>query len=67
MIKALLFGSIGVLAETSEIQRQAYNQALTEAGLGWQWDAATYRDLLTTVGGKNRLSLLGRATGSPLP
>lgn len=67
MIKALLFGSIGVLAETSEIQRQAYNQALREAGLGWQWDAATYRELLMTVGGKNRLSLLGRATGSPLP
>ena len=27
-MKALLFGSIGVLAETSELQRQAYNLSL---------------------------------------
>ncbi len=32
-MKALFFGSIGVLAETSELQRQAFNSALERAGL----------------------------------
>ncbi len=59
MIPAALFiGSIGVLAETSDIQRRAYNQALKEAGLDWQWDKDTYRDLLTDSGGVKRLTRL---------
>ena len=33
----LMFGAIGALMETSDIQRRAYNQALKEAGLGWEW------------------------------
>ena len=33
MVNALLFGSIGVLAETSEIQRQAYNQSFGSMAL----------------------------------
>lgn len=65
-ITTLLFGSIGTLVETSDIQRRAYNQAMREAGLGWEWDAETYRDLLTQSGGRERLSLLARATGQPL-
>ena len=55
---ALFIGSIGVMAETSDIQRRAYNQALKEAGLDWEWDADTYRDLLTDSGGVKRLSRL---------
>ena len=31
----LFLGSIGVLAETSDIQRRAYNAALSEAGVPW--------------------------------
>jgi len=53
--KALLFGAIGVLVETSELQRQAYNQAFAEAGLDWDWDERTYRDLLKKPGGQNRI------------
>lgn len=63
---AILFGSIGVIAETSNVQRQAYNQALKEAGLDWQWDEETYSDLLEMSGGRDRLGMLGRATGQPL-
>ena len=55
---ALLIGSIGVMAETSDIQRRAYNQALKEAGLDWEWNADTYRELLTDSGGVKRLSRL---------
>ena len=55
MIDAFLFGSIGVLAETSEIQRQAYNQSFEEHGLDWYWNIANYCELLKTPGGKRRL------------
>lgn len=57
---ALFIGSIGVLAETSDIQRRSYNQALKEAGLDWEWDKDTYRDLLTDSGGVKRLSRLNK-------
>lgn len=62
----LLFGSIGTIVESSDIQRQAYNTALDEAGLGWHWDEAIYRDLLLQSGGRDRLAMLGAATGQPL-
>ncbi len=63
---ALLIGSIGVLAETSDIQRRAYNQALQEAGLDWHWDEAIYRDLLTESGGRKRLSCLNEKMSAKL-
>ena len=65
-MKALFFGSIGAVAETSDIQRQAYNQALQEAGLDWHWDEDTYRQLLGFSGGLSRLDLLGKACGIEL-
>ena len=55
MVDALLFGSIGVLAETSEIQRQAYNRSFQEHGLDWYWNIANYCELLKMPGGKRRL------------
>ena len=63
---ALMFGSIGVLIETSDLQRRAYNQAMREASLDWQWDEETYADLLTQTGGKERLAHLAAATGAEL-
>jgi len=55
-MKAVLFGSIGVLAETSELQRRAYNAALDALGIELQWNIATYCAHINTVGGKNRLA-----------
>ena len=63
---ALMFGSIGAVVETSDIQRRAYNQAMREAGLSWQWDRDTYADLLKQAGGKERLAHLANATGAEL-
>jgi HAD superfamily hydrolase (TIGR01509 family) len=63
---ALLFGSIGSVVETSDIQRRAYNQALQEAGVHWVWDRETYAELLEQAGGKERLSMLASATGAIL-
>lgn len=62
----LMFGSIGAVAETSDIQRRAYNTALQEAGVVWQWDRETYTELLKQAGGKERLGNLGAATGAGL-
>lgn len=64
--KAILLGSIGAMAETSDIQRRAYNQAMQENGLNWSWDRETYTRLLEQSGGKERLNLLALATGSDL-
>ena len=36
--KAILFGSIGTLAETSDLQRNAFNEAFKISGLNWFWD-----------------------------
>ena len=57
-MKALLLGSIGVLAETSDLQRQAYNEAFAAQGLDWRWNVATYCQNLTTPGGERRLCQL---------
>lgn len=64
--KAILFGSIGAVAETSDIQRRAYNTALRENGLAWEWSGETYSELLEHAGGKDRLALLSQATGAGL-
>lgn len=53
---ALFLGSIGVLAETSHLQREAFNAAFAEAGLDWHWSEARYADLLTRSGGADRIA-----------
>ena len=62
----LMFGAIGALMETSDIQRRAYNQALKEAGLSWEWSRGVYAELLNQSGGQERLSLLVAATDAGL-
>lgn len=54
-LKAVIFGAIGVIAETSDLQRQAFNLAFAELRLNWTWDASTYRKLLAINGGQARL------------
>lgn len=55
-VRAILFGSIGALTETSELQREAYNAAFREAGLDWEWSRARYAELLLRPGGANRIA-----------
>ena len=55
--KAIIFGSIGTLAETSEMQRAAFNAAFEEAGLDWHWDREAYRAMLNRTGGRDRIAL----------
>ncbi|MCJ2071153.1 HAD-IA family hydrolase [Methylobacterium sp. J-030] len=56
MLRALIFDVDGTLAETEDLHRQAFNRAFAEVGLPWRWDAALYADLLTVMGGKERLA-----------
>ena len=62
-MKALFFGSIGVIAETSEIQQQeAYNAAFTEQGLDWYWSVANYCEMLKTLSGAKRIATFSNGT-----
>lgn len=61
--KALLLGAIGVLAETSDIQRRAFNTAFEEHELFWHWDEETYRALLEVPGGKARIRYYAMGQG----
>ena len=50
----------GTLAETEGIHRRAFNAAFAEAGLDWYWDHRTYKALLRTTGGKERILAFSR-------
>ena len=54
--KALLFGSIGSIVETSDIQRKSFNKAFKQYGLDWNWTKREYVSLLNKSGGKDRIS-----------
>ncbi len=69
-LKAVIFGSIGTLTETSELQRRAFNLAFRDAGHDWQWDAATYREMVSgrqaVVGGSDRIAQFAETKGITL-
>ena len=54
--KGLLFGSIGSIVETSEIQRKSFNKAFKKSGLNWIWTKKKYINLLNKSGGKDRIA-----------
>ncbi len=55
-MSAILFGSISTIADTSELQRQAFNQAFKAHGLNWCWHRAEYLTMLENSGGQNRIA-----------
>lgn len=62
-MKAVFFGSIGSVVETSELQRQAFNAAFQDHGLDWFWSQNRYRDALTSSGGRARIAAFAQANG----
>ena len=58
--KALLFGSIGTLVETSEIQRKSFNEAFKKKGLNWYWTKEEYIKLLNKSGGSDRIKVYSK-------
>ena len=69
ILQAIIFGSIGTLTETSELQRQAFNTAFRDAGLDWLWDAETYAELVADgqSGGEERINGFAARQGVDLP
>jgi HAD superfamily hydrolase (TIGR01509 family) len=62
-MSALLLGSISTVADTSERQRQAFNQAFAAHGLDWHWDRDDYRAMLSASGGQARIAEYARSRG----
>ncbi len=63
---ALLFGSISTIADTSELQREAFNRAFAAEGLDWQWEGDDYRARLERSGGRSRVADYARSTGQTI-
>tara|TARA_R110002049_G_scaffold36488_8_gene116361 strand:- start:1341 stop:2024 length:684 start_codon:yes stop_codon:yes gene_type:complete len=62
-LQAVFFGAIGTLAETSELQRRAYNMAFAAADLDWVWDRESYARMLREPGGKTRIRTYAEQAG----
>lgn len=65
-MKAILLGSIGTLADTSEIQRHAFNEAFADHGLDLAWERDHYRHMLEVAGGADRIRRAAEARGIPV-
>lgn len=59
----IIFGSISTLVDTSELQREAFNQAFSRAGLDWTWTQQEYQTLLERPGGRDRVADYAKARG----
>lgn len=60
---AVLFGSISTLADTSELQRQAFNEAFADSGLDWEWSREDYIAMLSSSGGAQRIQEYAQSRG----
>ena len=65
-MSAILFGSIGTIADTSELQRQAFNQAFKAHGLDWYWNREEYLTMLEKSGGQKRIADYADSTGQTI-
>ena len=54
-LRAIVFGVDGVLAETQEARREAFNKVFVEAGLDWHWGRVLYAQLLKATDGKEMI------------
>ncbi|MCD2196911.1 HAD-IA family hydrolase [Actinomycetospora endophytica] len=66
MVSAILLGSISTVVDTSELQRQAFNEAFTQHGLHWEWSRDRYRAMLAGNGGSDRIAEYARSIGEPV-
>ena len=54
-MKAIFFGSIGTIAETSHLQLKAFNAAFEFHKLDWHWSREAYAKMLKLAGGAKRI------------
>lgn len=62
-MSAILFGSISTLADTSELQRRAFNEAFAAHGLDWDWSRDDYVAMLGSNGGAQRVADFASSRG----
>jgi HAD superfamily hydrolase (TIGR01509 family) len=62
-MSAVLFGSIGSVVETSEVQRAAFNEAFKRHHLTWNWSREEYQQLLLQSGGRHRIEIYAKSRG----
>ncbi len=62
-MSAILFGSISTIADTSELQRQAFNRAFELHGLDWHWPREEYITMLGESGGRKRIDRYAASVG----
>jgi HAD superfamily hydrolase (TIGR01509 family) len=60
---AILFGSISTLADTSELQRRAFNEAFEAHDLHWNWSRDDYVSMLGSNGGAQRIADYAKKVG----
>jgi HAD superfamily hydrolase (TIGR01509 family) len=53
---AILFGSISTVADTSELQRDAFNKAFEAHDLSWRWSRGDYLAMVEKSGGRQRIA-----------
>lgn len=58
-LQAILFG-METLVDRRDVERDAFNRVFHEAGLPWQWDAASYARLHRLSGGSDVLDVFIR-------
>ncbi|HKV21961.1 MAG TPA: HAD-IA family hydrolase [Mycobacterium sp.] len=63
-MSAIFFGSISTLADTSELQRRAFNEAFSAHGLDWNWSRDDYRSMLASNGGADRVRDYAKSVGA---
>ncbi len=62
-MSTILFGSISTLADTSELQRRAFNDAFEAYGLDWEWSRDDYASMLGSNGGADRIAQYAASRG----
>ena len=62
-MKAILLGSIGTVADTSDMQLDAFNQAFKMHGLAWTWSPDEYSKMLKVSGGTKRIQQYAYSQG----
>ena len=60
---AVLLGSISTVADTSELQRAAFNDAFAQHGLDWSWSQDDYVAMLGSNGGSDRVAAYAEERG----
>jgi HAD superfamily hydrolase (TIGR01509 family) len=55
-MRVIIFGGIGTIANTSYLQRKAFNTAFEELSIEWFWGKEEYISLLAQSGGESRIT-----------